>query len=392
MEGVFLHKFRFIKKIALPNSLENIDGQSFSGFVHLKEIRLSPDNPHFKYIDGVLYSIDLKRLVKVLPFKKGSFSVPVSVREVDRMAFQDCKNLTEIVFLDGVTTIGCNAFERCSSLKEVRLPKKIRRIEELTFMDCKELSKIDVPNSVRVIDRWAFWHCNSLKELKLPTSLVTIGVNAFPYNLQNISIDSKNKRYSVIDGVIYNRDITELVLIATPSKTRQFIVPDSIKKIRKYAFMNCNKLESIKLPDGLIEIGASSFRGCESLQSITLPDGIKEIPEGAFGDCSALNEVIFPKELQIIGDWAFCLCVSLQSLTIPESVRRLEERSLPIVAKEIHVPYTNPSEAAKVFRKVRKSESYKDYRFKLYVPKGTKTNYKKEKLFTNWVKIKEDID
>ena len=372
--------------------MENIDGHSFSGFVHLKEIRLLPDNPHFKYIDGALYSIDLMRLIKVIPTQKGTFMVPLGVREIDCMAFQDCRLLTKIVVPDSVTKIGRNAFERCSSLREITLPKKIKRIEELTFMDCKELRGIEIPNSVRVIDRWAFWHCNSLKELKLPKSLATIGINSLPYSLQNISIDNKNKRYSVIDGVIYNQDITELVLIATPSKTRHFFVPDSIKKIRKYAFMNCNKLESIKLPDGLIEIGESSFYGCESLQSITLPDGIKEIPEGAFGNCSALNEVNFPKELQIIGDWAFCLCVSLQSLTIPKSVRRLEERSLPLVAKEIHIPYTNPSEAAKVFRKVRKSESFKDYKFKLYVPKGTKTNYKKEKLFTNWVKIKEDID
>jgi len=392
LEGVFLHHFRFVKRLEFPNSLENVSGLSFCGFTNLKEIRLLPENPYFKFVDGALYSIDLKRLIKVMPTNKGTFMVPQSVREIDSMAFQDCKILTKIVVPDSVTKIGRNAFERCSSLIEISLPKKIKRIEELTFMDCKELREIEIPSGIRVIDRWAFWHCNSLKELKLPESLATIGVNAFPYNLQNISIDNKNKRYRVIDGVMYNQDMTELVLIATPSKTRQFIVPDSIKKIRKYAFMNCNKLESIKLPDGLIEIGASSFRGCESLQSITLPDGIKEIPEGAFGDCSALNEVNFPKELQIIGDWAFCLCVCLQSLTIPESVRRLEERSLPIVAKEIHVSYTNPSEAAKVFRKVRKSESYKDYRFKLYVPKGTKTNYKKEKLFTNWVKIKEDID
>lgn len=392
LEGVCLYRFKSITRLDLPNSLENVSGSSFSGFINLKEIRLLPENPYYKFIDGALYSIDLKRLIKVMPTQKGTFMVPQSVREIDCMAFQDCRQLTKIVVPDSVTKIGCNAFERCISLKEISLPKKIKRIEELTFSDCKELKEIEIPNGVRVIDRWAFWHCNSMNELKLPKSLATFGVNSFPYSLQKITIDSKNKRFSVIDGVVYNQDITELVLVATPAKTKQFIVPDSVKKIRKYAFMHCDKLESIKLPDGLIEIGESSFGGCKSLRSITLPDGIKEIPEGAFYDCSVLNEVILPKELQKIGDWAFCLCVSLQSLTIPESVKRLEEHSLPIVAKEIHISYTNPSEAAKVFRKVRKSEFYKDYRFKLYVPKGTKMDYKKEKLFTNWVKIKEEID
>ena len=111
----------------------------------------------------------------------------------------------------------------------------LKRIEELTFYDCIELREIDIPNSVRVIDSWAFWHCNSLQELKLPTSLVTIGINTFPYTMKTISIDSKNKRYTVVDGVLYNKDMTELVLVPMSLDIREFIVPTTVKKIKKNA-------------------------------------------------------------------------------------------------------------------------------------------------------------
>ena len=306
------------------------------------------------------------------------------------MAFQDCKYITKIYIPDSVKKIGSYAFERCYSLKEINLPPKLKRIEEFTFMDCKELSEVNIPDSVRIIDRHAFWHCNSLTEIRLPDSLATIGVMAFPYHIRYFSIDSKNKKYSTIDGILYNKDVTELISVPMSIGIRHFIVPDTVRKIRMYAFNGCNHIESITLPEGLLEFGASAFRNCESLDIITLPEGITKIPEGAFGECWSLREVFLPQTLKKIGNWAFLCCGSLKTIIIPESVKSIEEYSLPSTIKEVHVSYNNPKEAAKVFRPIRDSEYSDDYRFKLYVPHGIKASYMKNGLFANWLTIKEE--
>jgi hypothetical protein len=213
---------------------------------------------------------------------------------------------------------------------------------------------------------------------------------AFPYHIRNFSIDSKNKKFAIIDGVLYNKDVTELISVPMSIEIKHFIIPDTVRKIRMYAFNGCDHIESITLPEGLLEIGASTFRNCESLDTITLPEGITKIPEGAFGECWSLREVSLPQSLKKIDNWAFLCCGSLKSITIPESVKSIEEYSLPSTIKEVHVSYNNPREAAKVFRLIKESEYSDDYRFRLFVPRGTKANYLGNGLFANWLTIKED--
>jgi hypothetical protein len=172
---------------------------------------------------------------------------------------------------------------------------------------------------------------------------------------------------------------------------RNFIVPVTVKKIRDYAFNFCEDLQSIKLPPGLTTLGESAFKGCKSLQSISIPDGIRTIPRSAFMDCSALKEVIWPKNLHKIQNWAFLCCDRIVSLTIPEGANIIEEYALPLSLREVHTRHKDPKKVARQLKLVRESEYCDDYRFTLYVPKGSIADYLKEDFFRNWLKIKEDI-
>ena len=87
-------------------------------------------------------------------------------------------NLTKIIIGDGVTTIGKNAFNGCSSLY-VTIGNSVTTIGELAFHDCRSLTYVTIPNSVTTIGKNAFDRCSSLTSVTLGNSVTTIGGYAF---------------------------------------------------------------------------------------------------------------------------------------------------------------------------------------------------------------------
>lgn len=381
-----------VKSINLPNSLKEIEGYSLNDFEKLKVIRLSEDNPHFRFIDGVLYSRDLRKIIRVMSYHEGTFIVPKSVRVIGCLAFDGCKHLSKVVIPDTVKTIERMAFQDCTSLKEVILPKNLKKIDSHCFAGCKQLSEISIPDSVREIDWCGFRGCDAMRSIHLPDSLKTIGSNIFPFSLKTITVSPTCRNYTTIDGVLYNKDVTELIAFPKNSETTHFVVPDSVKKLGHEAFWHCEKLKSIKLPDGLLKISNGSFSYCQSLRSISLPDGLKTIPEEAFYICESLRKVKLPGHLRELGEKAFFLCGSLESITLPKSLMRIGEFAIPNTISEIHIPFRDPEKVAPRFYILRSFGWYNESEVKLFVPKGTKSKYLENDFWANWLTIEEEKD
>jgi hypothetical protein len=93
-------------------------------------------------------------------------------------------------------------------------------------------------------------------EVNIPTSIncpvIGIGEGAFNYctGLTAINVASDNETYSSQDGVLYNKDKTELVRYPAGKKDISFTIPDSVKKIRFLAFAE-NSLTSITITDSI---------------------------------------------------------------------------------------------------------------------------------------------
>ena len=132
----------------------------------------------------------------------------------------------------------------------------------------------------------AFFGCTDLKEISIPKSVTNIENVAFTHcsKLENIIIDSEDKKYASVDGVLYNKDCKELIFC--PYGRRFLEIPDGVEKIGNDAFRSCNNLESVKLPDSINIIGAYAFDYCTSLTSIKIPDGVNIIGAGAFSVCT----------------------------------------------------------------------------------------------------------
>ncbi len=166
-------------------------------------------------------------------------------------------------------------------------------------------------------------------------------------NLSEIEVDSANEYFTVVNGVVYSKDMKTLVCYPAAKEGTSFTVPEGVEKIGNYAFYNCGNITEIVIPSTVKEIGDSAFYNCTSLESITISEGLEIIESYAFYKCSNLTEIVIPSTVKEIGDRAFYYCTSLESITIPEGLEIIEsytfyncsnltEIVIPSTVKEIY--------------------------------------------------------
>ena len=94
-------------------------------------------------------------------------------------AFNGCTQLTSLKLPKGLKTIGNRAFCGCTKLATVSLPSKLTKIGSEAFRDCKALADITLPSGLTAIGDNAFRGCLKLEKTVFPISLQTIGSGAY---------------------------------------------------------------------------------------------------------------------------------------------------------------------------------------------------------------------
>ena len=235
----------------------------------------------------------------------------------------------------------------------------------VTITDCDDSAQgaITIPSQidgkpVTSIGSGAFHGCSSLTSITIPNSVTIIGNIAFDWckKLTQINVDKANTTYSSVNGVLFNKDKTELIRYPEGKADTSYAIPNGVTSIGDWAFQSCNSLTSITIPDSVTSIGTMAFEDCSSLTSITIPDSVTSIDRHAFFVCRKLNQinvdtantayssvngVLFNKEktklirypegkadtsysipdgVTSIGNSAFYGCSNLTSITIPDGV------------------------------------------------------------------------
>ena len=81
------------------------------------------------------------------------------------------RKTNEIILPDGLKKIGLGAFEGCTSLKSITIPKSVAEIGDRAFAGCG-LSEIMINNKAAKIHVNAFINCPSLRKFEFPDGTV----------------------------------------------------------------------------------------------------------------------------------------------------------------------------------------------------------------------------
>ena len=238
----------------------------------------------------------------------------------------------------------------------------VTSIGESAFESCSGLTSVTIPNSVTSIVNGAFYDCTGLK---------------------NINIDTENAYYTSVDGVLYNKDTS--ILLVCPEEKASVTIPNSVTTIEVAAFSDCDKLAAITIPNSVTSIGEYAFYSCTNLTSVKIGNSVTSIGVSSFRNCSRLTSVTFPNSVTSIGVSSFRNCSRLTSVTIPNSVTTIGDDAFSLCSslKSINMQCEVPIECESSFPENVLKKAV------LYVPTGTLSAYKKVDPWRNFLNVKE---
>lgn len=132
-----------VKEVVMPDSVKMIGNEAFSCCKYLKKINLS------KNLQKITNQLGNNACFKKCESLKG-IEIPAGIKEIPNMMFFGCRELSEVVFHDGLEVIGASAFASCRNLEKVSLPKTVKRTKRwaMPYVDELHLASNVVQNGL----------------------------------------------------------------------------------------------------------------------------------------------------------------------------------------------------------------------------------------------------
>jgi hypothetical protein len=254
-----------LQEINIPAGLQKFNPNVFTQCPNL-HFSVVAGNPYYAGQEGAVYSKDMTTLIVAGAIAGGSFTAPDSVTAIGAGAF-NTNALQSVTLGPNVKTIGENAFNRCTALKEAILSEGLESIGDSAFEGTSALQAIKLPESLASLG-WTVFKDSGLAKIDLsPTWLETLP-------------------YGTFRGCAQLRDIN---------------LGDRITSIEDRAFADC-PFPEITLPARLRCLKSGCFENCTGLETITIPYTVRFLGTGVFGNCTALKAVYFEGNMPLRGN------------------------------------------------------------------------------------------
>ncbi|MBQ7117030.1 MAG: leucine-rich repeat domain-containing protein, partial [Clostridia bacterium] len=291
-EGAF--KGSSVQKILIPETVEKIIQKAFSGCTKLTTLGIEDGNvpltigfEAFKDCSS-LQDITLKR-----------------VKNIDRYAFENV-NINNLTFAENVY-ISDDAFSKCN-IDNVVFVKQADTIAS-AFSYCT-IGKLVLPEKANYVSTAVFYD-TEINEMVIPVGMSDVSAylpatqGGMGFSLNKISVKGNNLYYTVVDDVLFNKEMTELIYYS-PSKTdKTYKIPAGVSEISAKAFTGCDNLEKIIISDGVRRICKNTFFKCSNLKQVELSDKLEYIESSAFNSCPIEKLSVLPKSLKEVSAGAF---------------------------------------------------------------------------------------
>jgi uncharacterized repeat protein (TIGR02543 family) len=206
----------------------------------------------------------------------------------------------------GANSIGANAF-KASAMTSISLPATLTSIGDDAFALSTALVELSIPEGVVSIGGWAFSSSELLETITLPASVNNIVDTAFQdsLSLENINVNSANTDFASVNGVLFNKALTQLEAYPAGKPAASYTVPASVEIIDDRSFISSRALKTVLFEEGsqLTSLVGSVFQ-TSGLTSIILPAGVETIGF-AFNTAQNLTSVTIPATVTEIGAYTF---------------------------------------------------------------------------------------
>lgn len=291
------------------------------------------------FVIVIIVAVSLSMLFSVLALQNETFEYTETTDGIEFSKFSNTGYLYEldIDYVSEIEYIAGNN-DPATNFKVVKdETKPITSVRQFTLNCDDKIKTIRIGANVTKVDPKAFYSC---------------------WALQNIEVDENNPNYCDVDGVLYNKDKTEILCYpcdhdeylrqkygyenelyrndVTPeyqNDIQTYVVPSTVKKIGEMCFNYAN-LRVIYLPEGLETIETLAvFKLHERVDQWGTTPSLEnvftykasDVTDPHFTGVEALGEVYLslPEGLKFIGSDAFSYNQNLQYMYIPSSVTHI---------------------------------------------------------------------
>lgn len=139
--------------------------------------------------------------------------------------------LEKVVFYSGASRSGI-------VIKKITLPSTITSIGSAVFKYLRNITTMTIPKNVEKIEPYPFLGCSSLT---------------------TIIVNSLNKYYCAVNGILYNKDKTEIIAYPAGKKEKTYNGISTLKRVYNHTFYEVKNIEKIVLPKSINYIGEGAF-------------------------------------------------------------------------------------------------------------------------------------
>lgn len=208
-------------------------------------------------------------------------------------------------------------------------------------------------------------------------------------------VDSENPYMTAVDGVLYSKDMTQLICYPPLKGLKEFVIPNSVFEIGDYAFAGyLFYLKNLIFNDNIESIPSGFLDGLRGkLSYLKLSNKIKIIDIYFFK--KSIKKLILPKKLEKIEGYCYSGTVfdKTSDITIYDSkiANLLDEGNQEyIFTKFIDLVDFHVCDSTPVALVDNAFSASKYFTINLYVPKGTKEIYQNTDGWKNFYNIIEE--